>query len=102
MFARFISTHMKPGGFDKATRLFEKEVIPLLKKQVGFKDELSFYDEDRMEGIAISFWEDEEAALKYDREVYPKVKKFLADTFDTVPQLKTFTVANSTWYNINV
>lgn len=93
---------MKPGGFDKAARVFEKDIIPLLKKQPGFKDELSFYDDDRMEGIAISFWEDEEAALKYDRDVYPKVKKFLADTMDTVPQLKTFTVANSTWYNINV
>lgn len=101
MFARILNTHMKPGTFDVATRTFQKDVIPLLKKQDGFRDEISFFDKEHMEGVAISFWEDEKAALKYDREVYPEVKKFLAKTLEGVPELRTYMVANSTWYNIN-
>jgi len=101
MFARVLTTHMKPGTFELVTNTFKKEVIPMLKKQKGFKDELAFYDEDLDEGVAISFWEKEEDATRYDREVYPEVKKFLAKAIDGTPDLRTYKVSNATWYNLN-
>ena len=101
MFARVLTTHLKPGTFRLATNAFKNEVIPMLKKQKGFKDELAFYDEDREEGVAISFWEKEEDAVRYDREVYPEVKKFLAEAIDGTPELRTYKVSNATWYNLN-
>ncbi len=47
MCARLVTTHMKPGRFDKATDRLAKDVIPLLKKQAGFRDELSFFDDTK-------------------------------------------------------
>ena len=41
MYARLVSGPMKFGNFNLATKTLESEVIPLLRKQRGFKDELS-------------------------------------------------------------
>jgi hypothetical protein len=38
MYARLVKGHFKPGKFDLATRQLEDDVIPLLKKQQGFRD----------------------------------------------------------------
>jgi hypothetical protein len=42
MYARLVKGQLKPGYFDFATRMLENEVIPLLKKQHGFRDEITF------------------------------------------------------------
>lgn len=101
MYARLITTHMKPAKFDFATKTFEEKVIPMLRKQKGFRDELSFFDKEHEEGIAISFWDTEADALKYEKDVYPKVVESLKETFEGKPQIKRFEVANSTWYKIH-
>jgi len=73
MYARLVKGQFKPGKFDFATRTLENEVIPLLKKQHGFRDEVSFFNKDMKEGYAISFWDDKSDLEKYEREVYPQV-----------------------------
>ena len=40
MYARMVKGQFKPDKFDFVTRTLEKDVIPLLRKQHGFKDEL--------------------------------------------------------------
>ena len=42
MFARNVSLRLKPNTMSEFTRLFEKEVIPMLRKQSGFRDEIAF------------------------------------------------------------
>jgi len=37
MFARNVSIHLKSNMLSDYTRTFEKEVLPLLRKQKGFK-----------------------------------------------------------------
>jgi hypothetical protein len=59
MIARLVTSHLKPGKFDLVTRKFEEKVIPTLRMQPGFRDEVSFFDADRGESIAISFWNTE-------------------------------------------
>lgn len=101
MFARLVTTHMKPGKFDLATRKFEEKIIPALRKQHGFRDEVSFFDKDRNESVAISFWETEADARKYEKDTYPEMVKTLSDTFEGTPDVKGFEVANATWYKIH-
>ena len=101
MFARLITTHMKPGKFDLATRKFEEKIIPTLRKQHGFRDEVSFFDKDRNESVAISFWDTEADARKYEKDTYPEMVKTLSDTFEGTPDVKRFEVANATWYKIH-
>ena len=100
MFARLVTSHIKPGQFDLVTRKFEEKVIPMLRKQPGFRDEVSFFNKDRNEAVAISFWNTEADELKYEKSAYPEILKTLSDTFDGAPDVKHFEVANSTMYKI--
>ena len=101
MYARMVKGQFKPDKFDFVKHTLETDVIPLLKKQKGFRDELSFFDENRKEGYAISFWENKADLEKYEREVYPKVHQKMADAFVANPTAHEFQVSNSTWYKIH-
>jgi hypothetical protein len=101
MFARMVKGHIKPGKFDDATRLLENDVIPLLKRQHGFRDEVTFFNEGIDDGYAISFWDTKEDLDKYEREVYPEVRQRMVDIFEDQPLTMNFEVANSTWYHIH-
>jgi hypothetical protein len=101
MYARMVKGQFKPDKFDFVTRTLEKDVIPLLKQQKGFRDELSFFAKDMKEGYAISFWDDKKDLEKYVRDVYPKVHEKMAEAFEIQPTAHDFEVANSTWYKIH-
>lgn len=101
MFARLVKAPLKPGKYELATRTLEEKVIPMLRKQKGFRDEISFFDEDHKESVAISFWETEEDVRKYELDVYPKLVETMKETFEGKPIVQHFEVANSTWYNIH-
>lgn len=101
MYARLVKAQFKPGYFDFATRMIEDEVIPLLKKQHGFRDEISFFNKDMKEGYAISFWDEKLDLEKYERDIYPQVKEKMAEAFETPPVARDFEISNSTWYDIH-
>src|SRR5438445_1868950 len=83
------------------TETMEKDVIPLLRKQQGFKDEITLLPADGSnEAVAISFWEKRENADAYQRGAYPDVLKAVAKVADGAPQVQTSEVSNSTWHKI--
>lgn len=98
MYVRQVSALYNPAKFGKFNQRFEGDVIPLLKKQSGFRDELSFYDKDKDEAISLSFWDTKEDAEIYARDVYPKVHEKMADMLASKPKIRSFDLANSTWY----
>jgi len=57
MFARNVSIHLKPNTLSDYTRTFEKDILPLLRKQNGFKDEITFAGAGGVDVTAISLWE---------------------------------------------
>jgi len=93
---------LKPNSAVEFTRLVEKEIIPLLRKQQGFRDEITFVPSDGKEAVAISLWEQEENAEAYSRGAYPEVLKAMAKVIEGYPQVLTSHVSNSTWYKIAV
>jgi heme-degrading monooxygenase HmoA len=101
MFVRQVTSHFKPGKFDLLNKRLEDEIIPLLKKQKGFRDELSFFDKDKNEAVAMSFWDTKQDAEMYKRDIYPQVSKKMEDAIDGTPSVRQFEVANSTWYDIH-
>jgi heme-degrading monooxygenase HmoA len=96
MFARNLHIQLKPNSTAQFTQTLEKEVIPLLRKQQGFKDEIAFLVPNRNEAFSISFWESQEKADAYNRAGYPEVLKVLAKVVEGTPQLQTYEVCNST------
>ena len=101
MFARMVKGQFKPEKFQYVTTTLENEVIPLLRKQHGFRDELSFFEKGKNEAYAISFWDNKADLEKYEREVYPQVHEKMAGAFVSTPTAHDFEVSNSTWYKIH-
>jgi len=101
MFARTVRMHLKPYSVTQFTETMERDVIPLLRKQQGFKDEITLLPADGSnEAVAISFWEKRENADAYQRGAYPDVLKAVAKVADGAPQVQTSEVSNSTWHKI--
>jgi heme-degrading monooxygenase HmoA len=103
MFARHVSMHLKPNTRAEFTQTLEKEIIPLLRKQKGFQDEIAFVAAGGgTEVVAISLWDKKEDAEAYQRGSYPEVLKTLAKVVDGTPEVRNFEVTNSTLQRIAV
>ena len=100
MFARTVRMELKPNSVAEFTQLLEANVIPTLRKQHGFKDEIAFVPTDGKEAVAISLWEERENAETYNRSIYPEVLKTLAKVVVGTPQVHTLEVTNSTFHKI--
>jgi hypothetical protein len=100
MFARRVYLHLKPNSAVEFTQALEKEVIPVLRKQKGFQDEITFVAPSGTEAFGISLWDRAESAEAYNRERYQEVAKILAKFVDGPLHVETFNVSNSTFHKI--
>ena len=70
MYTRNVSMRLKANSAPEFTRTLENAVIPMLRKQKGFRDEVTLVAPERNEAIAISFWDKkEDAEVLQPREV---------------------------------
>ncbi len=102
MFARIVSVHLKSNMLSDYTRTFENEVLPLLRKQKGFKDEITLSNPGSLDAIAISLWENKANADAYNTNTYPDVLKTFARMTDGTPKVQTFEAVTSTFHNVAV
>ncbi len=100
MFARNVSLHLKPNSVTEFTRTLENEIIPLLRKQKGFQDEITLVAPGGLEAIGISLWDKKEEADAYSRTTYQEVQKTLSNVVEGTPQVHTYEVSNSTFHKI--
>ncbi len=100
MFSRNVSMHLKPNSVAEFTRTLDQEIIPLLRKQKGFQDEITFVVPNGTEAVGISLWDQKENAEAYNRETYPAVLKALGKVVEGTPQVQTYEVCNSTFHKI--
>jgi hypothetical protein len=97
MFARNVRLHLKPNMLSDYTRAFEKDVLPLLRKQNGFQDEITLAGPGGVDVTAISLWENTDDAHADNSNTYPQVLKMLARFIEGTPQVHTFDVVTSTF-----
>jgi len=100
MFARRVYMHLKPNTVADFTQRLEREIIPLLRKQKGFQDEISFIGHGGTEAFGISLWDKAENAEAYNRGAYSEVSKVLATVVEGPARVETFEVSNSTFHKI--
>jgi hypothetical protein len=98
MFGRQITMKLKADSAKELTRINENEIIPMLRKHKGFRDEVTFIAPERSEAIANSFWDSKEDAEAYSRAGYPEVLKTLSNVLEGTPTIKTFEFASSTFH----
>lgn len=100
MYARCVSVKLTPKGKAEFTSKLEAEIIPLLRKQKGFQDELTLISPARNVALAISFWDNKDSAETYHRGAFVEVTKILSKLVEETPQVETYDVANSTMHKI--
>jgi hypothetical protein len=102
MFARNISIHLKSNMLSDYTRSFENDILPLLRKQKGFKDEITLSNPGSLDVVAISLWENKDDAEAYNTNTYPEVLKTFARMIDGTPKVQTFESVTSTFHKVAV
>lgn len=100
MYARNVTLHLKANTAAEFTRTLETDVLPMLRKQPGFKDEITFLAPNGAEAVAISLWEKRENAEAYSRDTYPAVLQTLAKVVEGTPEVASYEVSNSTFHRI--
>ena len=74
MYTRVVDITSKSGSARELCKIANEKVLPILKRQQGFLDEIvlvSNTDPDRV--LALSFWNSREDAERYHRQQYPQV-----------------------------
>ena len=96
MFAHKLAMYLKNDGALAFKHKIEGDIIPLLRKQKGFLEEITFLYLNGREVHAFSLWESAEHAEVYNRKAYPEVVRMLASVIEGAPLVQTFEVLNST------
>ena len=102
MFARTISIHLKPNTLNDFTTTIEKEVVPVLRKQAGFRDEIVLTGEGTNNIKAISLWDTKEQAEAYATNAYSGVMKSLDKYLDGPAKTTFSSVINSTAHKLTM
>jgi hypothetical protein len=91
---------LKPNSVRAFTDSIEKEILPLLRKQKGFQDEITFVVPGGTDAIGISLWDQKENAEAYNRGTYAEVQKLLGKVVEGSPRVQPYEVCNSTYHEV--
>ncbi|SRR5258706_11131105 len=96
MFARTVTVRLKSNAAAEFNRTLENEVMPILRKQRGFQEELTLVTPDGMEAIGISLWDNKQSAEAYQRESFAEVQKLISRSIEGNPQVRAYEVPYTT------
>jgi heme-degrading monooxygenase HmoA len=93
-FTRNVYVQLKEGKQKEFIQMFESQVLPVLRQQKGFQDEILLVDGNR--ALGISFWDDRKNADLYHASVYPKLTEKMNSFVQAPPKIETYDVATTT------
>lgn len=99
MFGRHVIMKLKADSAAELTRINETEIIPLLLRQKGFRDETTFIAPERSKAITNSFWDTKEDEEAFGRAGYLQVLQFLSNVLEETPIVEKFEFAHSTFHS---
>jgi hypothetical protein len=102
MYARNVALRLKPNTLTDFTKTFDTTVLPILRRQKGFRDEITFAMPGGTDLVAISLWDTKENAEDYNSASYPEVLKSLEKFLDGSPKVRVSDVISSTLHTAAV
>ena len=96
MFARQVTMRIKKGAAPELARIVERDVLPVMRAQKGFRGEITLVAPDRLEAVSTSFWDDAADAEAFNEKAYAGVLESLSKVVEKNPKAVTFEVSNST------
>lgn len=94
-FTRNVQFEIKPGQGREFKNRMENDILPIMKKQDGFRGELALVNDNR--AVGISCWDSEQHAEAYRTNTYPKVLESLKTVIQGTPSVETYDVATTTF-----
>jgi heme-degrading monooxygenase HmoA len=90
-FARNLQFQIKTGKETEFNTLFEKEVLPVLRKQEGFREIVTLFKPKGSH--LISLWDTRKNAETYDKTAYPGLLDKISSLIVGAPTLETYETA---------
>ncbi|MGA2962527.1 MAG: hypothetical protein ABSD96_12700 [Candidatus Korobacteraceae bacterium] len=123
MYMMLIEGELKPGKKDEFLKAWSSQILPLLKKQDGFVDEIMLFEFEEghseysmypcflpfdnhnhangsQQPRGLCFWESREQCERYQREVFPQAKNFVEHLMHGKPKVRKFEVAAAEIFKI--
>lgn len=100
MYARIVHFNLKSKGAGEISRTMENQILPLLKKQKGFRDELTMLSSSGKDVTAISIWDSKEDAEAYNKSTYPEVLRAMESVIDGKPTVENCDLVTSTFHKL--
>ena len=100
MFTHHVAMNLKADSGPGLAGISEVEIIPLLRKQKGFRSEITSIATGRDHAASDSYWETKEDAEAYHRTVYQESLKSQLNVVVGLPMVGTFELSNSTFHMI--
>ena len=97
MFARHVSIKLNEDSIERFARVIRAEVVPLLREQTGFLDQIILLSPERPEAVVITFWDSRESEEAFNRLGSPDVLRDLLEVIEGVPDVRHFEVLNQTF-----
>ncbi len=101
MYMMFIDGGLKPGKRDEFVKAWNSQILPLLKKQDGFVDEILLLEEGSQAPCGLSFWKTREHAERYQREGFQQAKNFVQHLLQGTPSIRKFEVESAETFKIS-
>jgi heme-degrading monooxygenase HmoA len=95
-----IDAKLKPGRREDFLKVFNSLVLPLLKKQPGFVDEILLFEDGNDAGIGLSIWESRDDAERYLHNVFQKAKSNMEHLIDGEVAVRSFEIEASEVFQI--
>lgn len=96
MFARKLSIHLKSDMLAEFNKILEQEIVPVLRQQKGFQDEIAFAVPGTKDVLAFSLWDSKQSAEAYASATYQRVLGMLEKVTDGTPKVEATEVLYST------
>jgi heme-degrading monooxygenase HmoA len=101
MHTLLIEGRVKPGKKSEFITTWNREILPMLKKQPGFVDEILLFGTAEQEsGVGISMFKTREDAERYHREVFPRQANTVQHLMIGPPTVRQFNVEASETFRI--
>jgi hypothetical protein len=97
MYARRLTMQLRQNDAADFTRVIDSEIIPLLRKQPGFRDELVLINPTAAQAETISLWNTQESADTFGRGPYADMLKMIERFIKHKPQVEGYQVAKTTF-----
>ena len=87
-FARNVQFTVKTGKVEEFNRLMRTEVLPLMKNEKGFREDIVVLGTNT--GMSLSLWDDRASADTYNTKTYPEVLKKLHSVLEGTPRVEFY------------